>query len=225
MVEENKEEKEKTRTGKTKISEAKEAKTEAAQKKSRIGLLAGGGLLAFVVFLVFFSFSMGVFDRERLKAELGLNADTTSQAEGLQEGDTTEAYAEEESISEEADTTDSLTLTGEDSVRNWMENQKRNIQEEQVALDVQRKELELLKIELDNLLKQKKSLESERIAKLAKIYDGMKAQEIAAMMSNLDDETVVAILLRMSTRNAAKVLGILNPERAARISRQLMVQK
>jgi flagellar motility protein MotE (MotC chaperone) len=129
-------------------------------------------------------------------------------------------YSEKEEPEE-----DTLAVTAEDSVKNWIEQQKKGIQEENTILDVQRRELELLKVEVDNLLKQKKALESERIAKLAKIYDGMKAQEVAAMMNNLDDDTVVAVLLRMSTRNAAKVLGLLNPERAARISNKLMVLK
>ncbi|MCJ7507744.1 MAG: hypothetical protein MUO85_03300 [candidate division Zixibacteria bacterium] len=219
MVEE-KIEKEKTRTGMK-----KEAETQAPPKKSKLVLFVGAGLVVFIVFLVFFSFSLGVFDKERLKGELGLTEDTTASAIQAQPEDSTaETYVDnsESTAQPEEDTT---AVAGEDSVKNWIEQQKTKIQEERTIVEVQRRELELLKVEVDNLLKQKKAFEDERIGKLAKIYDGMKAQEVAAMMNNLDDDTVVAVLLKMSTRNAAKVLGLLNPERAARISNKLMALK
>jgi flagellar motility protein MotE (MotC chaperone) len=219
-VVEGKIEKEKTRTGMK-----KEAETQAPPKKSKLVLFVGAGLIVFIVFLVFFSFSLGVFDKERLKGELGLTEDTTASITQAQPEDSAaEVYAEEDksAMEPEGDTT---AVASEDSVKNWIDEQKAKIQEDRTVVEVQRRELELLKVEVDNLLKQKKALESERIAKLAKIYDGMKAQEVAAMMNNLDDDTVVAVLLRMSTRNAAKVLGLLNPERAARISNKLMALK
>lgn len=222
MVEE-KPEKEKTKTGIKKEAET----TVPSKKKSKLVLLIGGGLVVFVVFLVFFSFSLGVLDQQRLKEEMGLVEDTSSTGSSVQaqpEESGAGVYSEKEEPASEPEE-DTLAVTAEDSVKNWIEQQKKGIQEKNTILDVQRRELELLKVEVDNLLKQKKALESERIAKLAKIYDGMKAQEVAAMMNNLDDDTVVAVLLRMSTRNAAKVLGLLNPERAARISNKLMVLK
>ena len=222
MVEENKKE-EKTGTG-TKAERKKEEKTEEPKKKSKIGLFVGAGLLVFLLFLAFFSLSLGIFDKERLKEEMGLVEDTISYVEKGSEEDWGGTYLEEEERFLEPDE-DSLAKAQEDSIKDWMTEQKKDIQEKRTILEVQRRELELLKIEVDNLLKQKKTLESERIATLAKIYDGMKAQEVAAMMNNLNDETVVAILLRMKTRNAAKVLGLLNPERAARISHKLMVLK
>jgi len=216
-VVEEKIEKEKTRTGMK-----KETKPVAPPKKSKLVLFVGAGLVVFIVFLVFFSFSLGVFDKERLKGELGLTEDTTASITQAQSEDSAAETYVDNSESTAQPEEDTAAVASEDSVKSWIDEQKAKIQEDRTVVEVQRRELELLKIEVGNLLKQKKAFEDERIGKLAKIYDGMKAQEVAAMMNNLDDDTVVAVLLKMSTRNAAKVLGLLNAERAARISNKLM---
>ncbi|HOD65188.1 MAG TPA: hypothetical protein PKW75_00320 [candidate division Zixibacteria bacterium] len=64
--------------------------------------------------------------------------------------------------------------------------------------------------------------ESARTAGLAKLYDGMDSHAVAKLMTNLDDETVVSILPRMKAKNASEVLQLLPPERAARLSKQMI---
>lgn len=64
--------------------------------------------------------------------------------------------------------------------------------------------------------------ESARISNLAKVYDGMETAAVARLMSNLDDETVVAVLPRMKQKNASSVLSLLPPQRAASLSKQMV---
>ena len=75
---------------------------------------------------------------------------------------------------------------------------------------------EIYKVE--GLLAKKDQVKSERVAYLAKLFDGMKQDEISKLMAQLDDNTIVAVLPKMKAASASKVLAMLPPERAARIT-------
>lgn len=62
-------------------------------------------------------------------------------------------------------------------------------------------------------------------ARLAKIFSTMEAKDAAAVLSKLEDDEVRAILAHMSTRKAAEVLGAFPPDRAAALSRSLLVAR
>jgi hypothetical protein len=59
------------------------------------------------------------------------------------------------------------------------------------------------------------------IRALAKIYEAMRPNEAAPILSKMDVDKVVQILLRMRQRNAAKILSSFDSDYAARISRKL----
>ena len=54
---------------------------------------------------------------------------------------------------------------------------------------------------------------------MAKLVDAMDAQGAAKILRNMDDNEVKEILLAVKKRQAGKILGSLDPERAARIMR------
>jgi uncharacterized coiled-coil protein SlyX len=56
---------------------------------------------------------------------------------------------------------------------------------------------------------------------LAKIYDAMPAQQAAAVLSQLETETVAQILVLLRERQAAKILSAMDSQRAAEISRMI----
>ncbi|MCR4438153.1 MAG: hypothetical protein QHJ34_03820 [bacterium] len=56
---------------------------------------------------------------------------------------------------------------------------------------------------------------------LAKIYDAMPAQQAAAVLSQLEIETVAQILVLLRERQAAKILSAMDSQRAAEISRTI----
>ena len=62
-------------------------------------------------------------------------------------------------------------------------------------------------------------LPPEGPARLAKIFGAMEAREAAAILQNLKDGEVQAILIHMSNRKVAEILGEFEPERAAALSR------
>ena len=103
------------------------------------------------------------------------------------------------------------------------------IQKERALLAAEKSDLDRNRTELgekENKVNQGlakiEQAEAARIISLARLYDGMKAEEVARLFENLDDSLVVAIIPRMKPVNAAKLLALLPPKRAASISTQLI---
>ena len=75
--------------------------------------------------------------------------------------------------------------------------------------------------ELRVLMAKGNNFDMNRIARLAKIFEAMKPKQAAPVLSQLDNDVIVLILLKMKERPAAKILGEMSVERAASISRQI----
>ncbi len=115
-------------------------------------------------------------------------------------------------------------MTKEDSVEqvNWLDKEKTTLAAREKDLSARRKELDRLEKEVNKKLLNLEQVESARTAQLAKLYDGMDPRSVAKLMANLDDKTVVSILPRMKLKNASAVLQILPPQRAAKLSKQMI---
>ncbi len=94
--------------------------------------------------------------------------------------------------------------------------------EERAAIDKKKKELDSLNQRIAAGINKLEQAETTRIINLARLYDGMRPDEVAKLFENLDDTLVVAIIPRMKPANAAKLLALLPPKRAASISTQLI---
>lgn len=66
---------------------------------------------------------------------------------------------------------------------------------------------------------------NRRIGWVAKVYENMEPEEAVRILERLNDREVVALLRRMRQRQVAQILALFPPERAARLSRQLMIQR
>ena len=122
----------------------------------------------------------------------------------------------ESASSAEADKTDSLAAV------DWLEKEKKRLAKWEKDLKSKAKKLEAREREVNKKLKQIDQAKASRLTALAKLYDSMKQDQVARMLVKLDDETIVSILPRMKTANASKVLGLLPPDRGARISRKMI---
>jgi flagellar motility protein MotE (MotC chaperone) len=65
-------------------------------------------------------------------------------------------------------------------------------------------------------------MEKSRIDALAKLYEGMEETQVAPLINQFTDEQAVQILMSMKPASAAKILGVLSPQRAARISTKMI---
>lgn len=185
-------------------------------------ILAVGGLVIFVLFLGVFSYTMGVFNKEETAEQAA--EDAASPTGEHQAGD---EQAEQSSDNDPADD-DGVEFNFGQSEQDtlaevsWIESEKKKIQADQLALAVERKQLEALRREVEVKLARRKQIEGERVAYLAKLFDGMKQEEVSKVMAELKDETIVAVLPRMKNASASKVLAMLPPKRAARLTTILL---
>lgn len=59
---------------------------------------------------------------------------------------------------------------------------------------------------------------NEETAKLGKLLESMKPDEAASIITHLSTEQIIALLMRMKERNAAKIMAALPVEQAARVA-------
>jgi len=115
-------------------------------------------------------------------------------------------------------------MSAEDSTEalNWLDNEKKKLALRESDLTQRENDLAKLDQSVSKKLLQIEYEESSRISKLAKLYDGMDSRSVVQLMANLDDKTVVSILPKMKGKNASSVLQLMPPQRAARLSKQLI---
>ncbi len=70
-----------------------------------------------------------------------------------------------------------------------------------------------------------KTVSSNNISKLSRVYSAMKPEEAVAILNGLDDKTIVAILQKMKEEQAAKILARMDSQQAGSISRELLLYK
>jgi flagellar motility protein MotE (MotC chaperone) len=153
-------------------------------------------------------------EMEKLEKEL-FQAEDVSEADDL---DDLMALVEEEEKSEKPG------MSEEDSIEavKWLDEEKAKLAEERSELKALKKDLDRQEYRLKQLIAKTSQVESARINSLAKLYDGMKAAQVAPLINKLTEEQAVQILLKMKPANAAKLLGSLSPDRAARISARMI---
>lgn len=115
-------------------------------------------------------------------------------------------------------------MSVEDSVAkaDWLKTEKSALAAKEKDLAEREQKLALLDKKVSQKLLTLEQAETARISNLAKLYDGMDPRSVAQLMANLDDETVVALIPRMKTKNASSVLALLPPKRAAKLSKQMI---
>lgn len=127
------------------------------------------------------------------------------------------------------------TIIGQQNIPK--ENQNPSIEEERAKIiqeDLSKKieELKKLREEINIKIKEQEEIKaqlekarSENYQRLAKIYESMPPEEAAARLEKLDDDTATTLILAIKPRQAAKILANVNPEKAAIISKRIVIIK
>jgi flagellar motility protein MotE (MotC chaperone) len=234
-------------TEKEKDAAAKESENKSAGEKKSGGMLKyilmGAGVLALVVLVSFLTLLFIKDDTPQVTDE----SQTVAEAETDTSAEESTSEPVEDSLLVENDPTvldkimDNLSfldyepsveeiaaeeekMSVEDSIEavNWLEKEKKRLAEKEKELEARARELDVRDKQVTQKILKLEQAESARIAKLAKLYDGMDPRSVAKLMANLDDATVVSILPRMKIKNASSVLALLPPKRAARLSKQMI---
>ena len=66
---------------------------------------------------------------------------------------------------------------------------------------------------------------NEQLKQLAEYYSSMRTKKAAAIMAELDDNTIIGILSNMKDETAAGIMGELEPQRAASLTQKMLNTK
>lgn len=86
------------------------------------------------------------------------------------------------------------------------------------TLDSKIKELDKIRAQIGEILKEKVEVDSERVDKLVEFYSNMKPQQAAKIMETLNEDLAVETLGRMKKKNAADIMNLLEAKKAQSIS-------
>lgn len=92
-------------------------------------------------------------------------------------------------------------------------------------VDKKVKEMEGLRDELRDLLKQQTAAEAARIQSLVKIYSGMKPKDAARIFDTLDTDTLMDIISHMPESKAGGIMALMDANRAKALTTLLAEQK
>ncbi len=79
--------------------------------------------------------------------------------------------------------------------------------------------------ELQRLEKMKQQEQAKTIGKLARLYGGMKPDEVVPIINLLDDTTVIAIFNKMEEDQVSKIMATMDAKRAAALTQIMMKGK
>jgi len=82
-------------------------------------------------------------------------------------------------------------------------------------------ELETLESSIEDLLEQEKAIKDKKIKRLTAVYEGMKPDKAAAVISQMELLTVVKMFSKMNEKQVGKILSFLRPKQAMMISQAL----
>ncbi len=95
---------------------------------------------------------------------------------------------------------------------------KKTLKRLQEEVDKKLEELKQQRIGLEKLLAEKDVQELQRIRELSKMYEKMGADKAARVFGTLEQDLAVAILAKMKTKAAAKILNNMDREKAAALT-------
>lgn len=99
--------------------------------------------------------------------------------------------------------------------------QENRLLDERAQMNVIKDSLDYFRTMAYELVREKEQQKSEKIGKLAKIYETMKPAQVAPILEELDNSTIISILESMRERQIAQILENMDQDRAIEISRAM----
>jgi flagellar motility protein MotE (MotC chaperone) len=149
----------------------------------------------------------------------------------------TQAVAQEEAVdTKEAEETTAEATSGEElKTLTLLEKKKKEVETKEQELRQREERLNQLKAEIEERLTTlaqmekkieqsialKEAEEDKELIKLAKVFEATPPEQAGPMFNKLDVDIAVKILLRMKGKNAGKIWGFVDPDKAVIISKEL----
>jgi len=93
-----------------------------------------------------------------------------------------------------------------------------NLQIQKEELVVKIKELQQMRADISNALKNKVDTDKATVDKLVQVYANMKPKSAAKVLETMKKELAVKILQKMKKKNAAAILNVINAKRAENLT-------
>ena len=102
-----------------------------------------------------------------------------------------------------------------------------NIKLKDIEIAASQNQLDLLNQQLEIFTVKKTNMEEKEanLISLAKTYEAMKLKDMASILKNVDDNTVMRIYFEMKPKKRQNLLLALDNKRAANITRKLAVME
>ena len=122
-----------------------------------------------------------------------------------------------------------------DDIASQLEQQGNELNQKEEIIKKEMERLKALKTEVeDDIVKYNKLLKDiekslqkaeeqggQRLKHVAKAYEAMAPEDAASRLSGLDTKTAVQILLKMNSKKAGLVIGMMEPERATGLTKEI----
>ncbi|HPM77664.1 MAG TPA: hypothetical protein PK961_11270 [bacterium] len=122
--------------------------------------------------------------------------------------------------------------TPEDEHLAYLQLLRQQLQQEQGDLETLREEvkkeivqLEALRVEIDQRLAKEDEIMAKKIARLVKIYEAMRPDDLAPVLEKLGEDMRLAVLARMKQKTVSALLVRMDPATAASVSTKLLSKK
>jgi hypothetical protein len=190
-----------------------------------------GGIIVFVLFTIIFSLKFGVFSDSNVVQPVTVESDSMPEGKtdtpshnnsAKDDNPYGDLFAGFDGSYDEDDFTDSAAVQDSIQKMNWYETRKKEIDRKMSQFETERAQLESLRDEVDALIQRKENMERGNIETMAKLYEGMDAEELVPILTNLEDAQVSVIISKMKKQKASEVLGKMDPARAAKITRYII---
>jgi flagellar motility protein MotE (MotC chaperone) len=92
------------------------------------------------------------------------------------------------------------------------------LQRQKVELDKRIKQLEGMRNQIAQTLKDRVEVDQEKVNKLVDLYSNMKPKQAAEVIGSINEDLAVEVLAKMKKKNAAEIMNLLSPDKAKVLS-------
>src|SRR5690606_22357856 len=85
-------------------------------------------------------------------------------------------------------------------------------------LDKRIRQLEEMRGQIGQVLKDRVELDQEKVGKLVDLYSNMRPKQAAEIIGSLNEDLAVEVLAKMKKKSAAEIMNLLPPEKAKVLS-------
>lgn len=92
------------------------------------------------------------------------------------------------------------------------------LQRQKGELDKRIQQLEGMRSQIAQTLKDRVEVDQEKVTKLVDLYSNMKPKQAADVIGSINEDLAVEVLAKMKKKNAAEIMNLLSPEKARVLS-------